>query len=231
MAFAAACLKLLNKRENIPVVFTQELAEMRHAFRMDLLPYDDSAATREVFVELIVQLHPVGHEHKAPIAGNLSQYLLREENHRHAFPGALRMPKHAQLSLIRFNLPQGSDGVVRAQVLVILGDKLDESALRLHEEREVFDEVEQAFMIAQSPEHGLQRTRALFLLGTDAFPFGEVLPTGGDPAEPALRAVGDDNQRIVPEQVGNGVFVVAEIAAVGGVDGFVNPFELHQQEG
>ena len=56
------------------------------------------------------------------------------------------------------------------------------------------------------PEHGLQRTRALFLLAElTAFPFGEVLPTGGDPAEPALGAVGDDNQGIVPEQVGNGV--------------------------
>ena len=231
MAFTVSCLKLLDKRENIPMVFTQELPEMRHSFRVNLLPNDNSAATRKVFVELLVQLHPVGHEHKTPVSGYLSQYLLRKENHRHAFPGALRMPEHAQLSTIRFNLPQGSDGIVRAQVLVILGDKLDQSALRLHEEREVFDEVEQPFVIAQPPKHGLQRTRALFLLGTDAFPLGEVLPTGGDPAEFALGAVGNDNQGIVPEQMGNGVFVVAQIVVVSGVDRFVNPFELHQQEG
>ena len=37
------------------------------------------------------------------------------------------MPEHAQLSSIRVNPLQGSDGVVRAQVLMIFGDKLDES--------------------------------------------------------------------------------------------------------
>ena len=103
--------------------------------------------------------------------------------------------------------------------------------MRLHEEREVFDEVEQPFVIAQSPEHRLQRTRPLLLLGADSFPFGEVLPTGGEPGESALGAVGENNQGIVPKQVGNGVLVIAEIVDVGGVNGFVNPFELHQQQG
>ena len=86
-------------------------------------------------------------------------------------------------------------------------------------------------MIAQSPEHGFQRTRPLLLLGANSFPFGEVLPTGGEPAESALGTVGDDNQGIVPEQMGNGVFVVAEIVMEGGGNGLVNPFELHQQQG
>ena len=54
---------------------------MRYTFRMNLLSYHNPAAIREVFVELIVQLHPVGHEDKAPVSGNLSQYLLRKENH------------------------------------------------------------------------------------------------------------------------------------------------------
>ena len=105
---------------------------------------------------------------------------------------------------------------IRAQILVVLGDKLDESALRLHEEREVFDKVQQPSMLAQPPKHGFQRTRPLLLFGADPFPFGEVFPTGGDPAESTLGTVGEDNQRIVPEQLGNGVFVIAEIVGVGG---------------
>ena len=78
------------------------------------------------------------------------------------------MPEHAQLSSIRVNPLQGLDGVVRAQVLMIFGDKLDESDLRLHEEREIFNQVQQSFVVAQPPEHRLQRTRPLLLLGADS---------------------------------------------------------------
>ena len=122
---------------------------MHYTFRMNLLPYHNPAAIREVFVKLVVQLHPVGHEDKAPVSGIfLNTFAQRKSLTR--FSRSLCMPEHAQLSSIRVNPLQGLDGVVRAQVLMILSDKLDESDLRLHEEREVFDEVEQPFVIAQS---------------------------------------------------------------------------------
>ena len=49
---------------------------MCYTFGMYLLSYQHPAATHEVFVELVVQLYPVGHEDKTPVSGNLSQYLL-----------------------------------------------------------------------------------------------------------------------------------------------------------
>ena len=45
--------------------------------------------------DLLVQLHTVGNNHEGPVAGQLAQYLLREEHHRKALTAALRLPEHA----------------------------------------------------------------------------------------------------------------------------------------
>ena len=56
-------------------------------------------------------------------------------------------------------------------------------------------------------------TIALLALAVDPLPLGEVLPLGGDAADPALAAVGEDDEGVVPEKLRDGRLVVAEVAA------------------
>ena len=51
----------------------------------------------------------------------LAQHLLREENHRKRLAAALRVPEDAQLALVFSDILHGFEGVVDAQVLVVLG--------------------------------------------------------------------------------------------------------------
>ena len=60
MFLSAFGLEFVDKREDIAVVFPQELAEVRDTFCMNLLICHNAARTREGFVDLSVQLFPIG---------------------------------------------------------------------------------------------------------------------------------------------------------------------------
>ena len=57
-------------------------------------------APANVLVDLVVQLLPVRDDQKGPVAGQLAQHLLGEEDHRVAFAAALGMPEDAQPALV-----------------------------------------------------------------------------------------------------------------------------------
>ena len=57
-----------------------------------------------------------------------------------------------------------------------------------------------------------------------------MLPAGGDAAQLALAAIGEDHQRVVPEQVRDGVLVIAEIVVVGVLHVLVRRFQLDEEE-
>ena len=66
-------------------------------------------AASEGLVDLLVQLVAVGDDHEGPVAGELAQDLLGEEDHREAFAAALRVPEDAELALAVAELVHGGD--------------------------------------------------------------------------------------------------------------------------
>ena len=105
----------------------------------------------EVAVDLAVKVITVGDDHERPVAGELPQDLLREEDHRVALAGALRVPEDAELALIVLDLLDGGDGIVHAEELVVLGDELVQIALRLVVDREVLNEVKELRVVRRRP--------------------------------------------------------------------------------
>ena len=95
--------------------------------------------------DLVVQLHPVGHDHERPVPRHLAQHLLREEHHRKALATALRLPEHAAAPAAGLaGREHRGDGIVDAEELVVLADDLHQSGLVLGEEREVLHHIEQS---------------------------------------------------------------------------------------
>ena len=79
------------------------------------------------------------------------------------------VPKDAESAAVGPAVPQGFEGVVDAQVLVVLGDQLDEPLL-LGEEGEVLDDVEEPPLLASAPDYRLQGNPALFAFATNLLP-------------------------------------------------------------
>ena len=199
------------------MVFPEELAQVLAAAGTDArLRLSHRARVGEVLVDLLVEFLAVGDDQEGPVARQLAQHLLGEEDHGIAFAAALGVPENAQPA-------RGSsaavlhrrEGVVDAEVLVVLGDQLDRAPALLHEQREVLDQVQQPRRIARAAEHRLQRDDALLPFAVDLLPVVEVLPPGRDGADLAGAAVGEDDERVVRKELGDGGLVVAQVVPEG----------------
>src|ERR1700676_3975515 len=114
--------------------------------------------------DLIVQFSAIGDNDERPIARDLSQYLLREEDHGQALAGTLCLPKHTAASVFLLSrIEHRRDGVVDAQHLMILSKNLDQPALVLREKGEVFDEVQEAHRLTSAAKHRFERNAARFI--------------------------------------------------------------------
>ena len=124
-------VELLDQREHVAVVFLiQHPLQALAAVGPDpLLVFQHRSGVGEVAVNLPVQIFTVGDDHERPVAGDLPQNLLAEEDHRIALAGTLRVPEDAELALVGLDVLHGGDGIVHAKELVVLGDELGEFAL------------------------------------------------------------------------------------------------------
>jgi hypothetical protein len=98
-----------------------------------------------------------------------------------------------------------ADRVVHAQVLMVLRNGFHQTTLVPGKEREVLNEVQQSCRITQTPQHHLQRNSPRLVLTLDAFPLGKAIPLRRQRTNPAIRAVGSDQERVVPKQRGDSV--------------------------
>ena len=178
---------------------------------MGIIGFADRAGGEKGFVDLLVELFAVGDDDEGPIAGFLAQDLLGEEEHGEGFAGALGVPEDAELALAIAELVHGIDGALDAEELVVLGDELDGAALDIGIDGEVLDEIEEASGIAGAADEGFEGDGGGFVFRCGATPFGEVLPFGGDGADARFVAVGEDDEGVVPEELGDGGLVVAQV--------------------
>ena len=221
--------ELVDQGEDIAVVLGQEPPQVPAALGLGAA-FGDHARGRKVLVDLAVQLPAVRDHHEGPVARHLSEHLLRKEDHRNTLAAALGVPEHPEPAFALLDLGQGLERVVDAEVLVVLGHQFDQPARRLHEEDEVFYDIQQPLRRANPAEHRLQRNASFLRLAAHLFPLGKMLPAGGDAAHPALAAVGEDDERVVPEEMRNGVLVIAEVVGVRGLEAAVRGFKLNEDQ-
>ena len=232
-------VELLDQGEDVAVVLPQELAQVLAAARPDAaLRLGDRARVGEVAVDLLVELLPVGDDQEGPVARQLAQDLLGEEDHRVAFAAALGVPEDAEAALTPGPSPvrgrggrcDGGEGVVDAEVLVVLGDQLDRAPALLHEQGEVLDQVEQPRRVARAAQHGFQRDDALLPFAVDLLPVVEVLPPGRERADLAGAAVGEDDERVVREELRDGGLVVAQVVPERVLQPLVRRLQLDEDQ-
>jgi hypothetical protein len=192
-------LELVHQREDVAVVAAQQFAQVRAAGGVAFVARSlaHGAGGLEGPGDLLVQFDAVGDHHKGPVAGQLPQHLLREEDHRKALAAALRLPEHAAAPMAQLaRLQHRGDGVIDAEELVVLADDLDQPGLVFGKQREVLDQIEQAAAVAGAAQHHFQRHAARFVLALDAFPLHPAAPVGGERANAAVGAVAGDEQRV-----------------------------------
>ena len=112
---------------------------------------------------------------------------------------------------------------------MVPGEDLCGVAAGMVVENEVFQQIQEVFLLTDTPEHGSQSHTSLFLL-VQTLPFMEKFILASQCAHLGFRAVGEDQEGIVVEQMGNGVQVVGVVVGVGILDIHVMPFELHKYQ-
>src|SRR6266568_8948709 len=175
------------------------------------LDFSYRAHILEGLINLVVQFLAVCDDKKCPVAWDFTQHLLREEDHRIAFATTLRMPEHAQASLVFAQGANSFQRIIDTQKLVVFGDEFDRSATCTAKEDEIFHNIQQAALFAGTTNHGFERDDTLFLLVADLLPLEEMFPASRHAANPALMPVWEDDERVIPEDLRNGILVVTQV--------------------
>ena len=91
-------VELLDQAEDVTVVFAEEALQVFSVLGARSRLRVRGPATGERFVDLVIQILPVGHQQEGELARNRAPDFLGEEDHRVRFAAALRVPEHAQLA-------------------------------------------------------------------------------------------------------------------------------------
>ena len=229
---ALGCAKFVDQGENISVVLAQQSAQVGAALGLGVFLGDDSGAG-EGAIDLVVEIEPIGDHHEGPIAGNFAQGFLGEEHHREAFAAALGMPEDAEAAVFfDFSIAaQIAQGLLDAEILMVLGNDLLGALAAVVEEDVIFDQVEQALGRADGAEIGFEIGGAGFGFAVDSDPRGEVVPGGGEAADSGGEAVREDHQAVEVEEVGDLSEVALEVSVVAAFGTFFGCLELEKEDG
>src|SRR6266487_3050334 len=178
------------------------------------LDFSYRAHILEGLINLVIQFLAISDDKKCPVAWDFAQHFLREEDHRIAFATALRMPEHAQASLVLAYRAHGFQSIVDTQKLVVFGDEFDRSATSAAKQSEIFYDIQQTVLFAGTANHRFERDDTLFLLVADLLPLEEMFPASRHAADPALMPVRENNERVIPEDLWNGILVIAQVIVI-----------------
>ena len=191
----------------------------------------DDPGVGELAVELLVEFDPVGDHDECPRAGKSAQHLLGEPQHGQALAGSLGVPEHPEALVACGSDPdQVLDRGVDAEHLVVAGEALHQPTGSLHVGHEVLDQVEEPIVGAGPPDGCLKGDHAPSAVGVDDLPVPEEAPGGVGGPDLGLRAVGEDHEPVGPEELRDGVVVVAQVLVVGRLDRTVRFLELRQDQ-
>ena len=224
-------VEFLNQGENKAGVATQLFHQICTAGG-DELPGLGLAQNTAVFkgvADLPVQLFPICQHHNGGRAGKLAAYLLGQEHHGVALAAALGVPENAQLSVVQSAGLICLDCLVDAQILVVPGQDFCCVSAGVVKENEVLQQIKKVLLFTDTPEHGLQRHAARFLL-FEPLPLVEKLVLAAKCAHLGLQSVGEDQEGVVVEQVGDGVQIVGVVVGVGVLHIHSGSLQLHEKQ-
>ena len=209
-------VELLNQRKDEAWVAFQFIDQVVAVGRNKLACFCFSKNTTvfEGVADLCVQFVAVGQDHDSGRAGELAANLLRQKHHGIAFAAALGMPEHAQLTIVQLSGFVGFDCLVHAEILVVPGQYLCRMSSGMVKEDKVFQQIQEIFLFANAAKHGFQRHAALFLL-RQTLPFMEELILAAQRTDLGFRSIGEDQESVVVEQMGNGVQIVGVVVGIG----------------
>ena len=209
-------VELLDQRKDEARVAFQFIDQVVAAGRNKLacFCFSKNATVFEDVADLCVQFVAVGQDHDSGRAGELAANLLRQKHHGIAFAAALGMPEHAQLTVVQLSGFVGFDCLVHAEILVVPGQYLCRMSSGMVKEDKVFQQIQEIFLFANAAKHGFQRHAALFLL-RQALPFMEELILAAQRTDLGFRSIGEDQESVVVEQMGNGVEIIGVVVGVG----------------
>ena len=141
------------------------------------------------------------------------------------------MPENAEPPLVFVNLQHGFEGIIDAQVLVVHRHQFLQTVFAFRVKDEVFDNIQQAGFITHPAQHGVERDDTFLAFGIDALPLVEMFPFSAQAAQAGGFAVGENDQGVVPEKLGDGIFVIAQIVLVGVFELLMAGFEFDENQG
>ena len=113
---------------------------------------------------------------------------------------------------------------------MVAGEALHQPTGPLHVGHEVLDQIEESVVGAGPPDGRLQGDHAPSAVGVDDLPVPEEAPRGVGGPDLGLRAVGEDDEPVGPEELRDGVVVVGQVLVVGRLDRTVRLLELGQHQ-
>lgn len=94
---------------------------------------------------------------------------------------------------------------------------------------EVFQQIEESFLFADTAQHGFQTDNTLFAL-IQAFPLTKILIFAAQCADFGFHAVGEHHKSIEPEQLRDGMLIIVIVGIIGLANIHAELFELHKQQ-
>ena len=179
--------------------------------------------------DLLVQLVAVGEDDEGGASLKLAADLLGEEDHGVALSASLGVPENAQLAVLELSGLVGFHRLVDTEVLVVAGEDLGDTAARVVVQDEVFKEIHEILLVTDTEEHGLQIHRSHLIL-LESLPFVEELVFGAEGTDLGLQTVGEHEEGVEVEQMGDGIQIIGVVAVIGGLDVHVLLFQLDEQE-
>ena len=112
---------------------------------------------------------------------------------------------------------------------MIAGQDLGGASAGVIKENEVLQQIQEVFLFADTPEHGLQGHAARLLLA-EALPLVEELVLAAQSAHLGFYPVGEDEKGVVVEEMRDGVQIVGVVVGIGILHVYRGFFQLHKQQ-
>ena len=113
---------------------------------------------------------------------------------------------------------------------MVPGEDLGGAAAGVVVEDKILEEVQEIFLFADTTEHGLQLHAAGIVL-LESLPFVEEFVLAAEGADFGLLAVGEHDEGIEVEEMGNGILVVGVVFGVGIPDIHIEVFQFDEEQG
>ena len=113
---------------------------------------------------------------------------------------------------------------------MVPGEDLCGAATGVVVEDEILEEVQEVFLFTHATEHGLQLHAAGIVL-LESLPFVEEFVLAAEGADLGLLAVGEHDEGVEVEEMGNGILVVGVVFGVGIPDIHIEIFQLDEEQG